>query len=160
VNLDFEQFVPVFPRDENPFRLLVVGDTVEHVGCGGDVRLLEQSAHVDHSGDGTCLRIDPDDGVRRIDVCPDFAFDPLHFVYVVDQTVVGANLKGSQTFESFGIEDIDVFATVAHIEVSAVGGQSPAFAVVVEFAQLLEGLQIIHEALVVLPSELIEFVVL
>src|ERR1019366_5890704 len=61
-------------------------------------------------------------------------------------------------FEALGIPKAEVGGAIAHDDALAVGGESPAFAGVGEFAFRGEGREVVDEALLRLPGEFQEAV--
>src|SRR5437588_6403390 len=146
-------------------RRAVVRDAVQHiVGSLGMAALVgrhgvPQQAEIGYRLDASARWIEPHNDPRREDIAVDFAIDVFQLVQAED----GARLAGFEPHaladsETLRIGEIDGIAAVAENEARAVVGQSPAVTRISHLALEPSG-NVIDEDLVVLPSELDEFVI-
>src|ERR1019366_8916682 len=83
----------------------------------------------------------------------DFALDPFELVQLVEQAAILGDGDAAGFLEAFGVPETQFGGAIAHDDALAVGGESPAFARVREFAFGSEGGEIVDEALFGLPGQ-------
>src|SRR6185503_1914672 len=93
------------------------------------------------------------------DVGVDFSVDEFEFVEVADGSFSVRHCDGFFDLKAVWIEETNAIRAVAENQRLAVGGEPPALAVVLELADLLEGLCVVDKTELLLPRELVNLVV-
>ena len=84
--------------------LSVVRHTVEGLRLGILLEHIAQTRQVDIALDHTRSGVNLDDGIRKVDVCPDAAIDPLQLVNKVERLSVERDAYRLQGLECFGVD--------------------------------------------------------
>jgi len=103
---DLEQLRPVFARDVDLVRRLVVGDPVQHVRPA-PVFGREDTAKIDDARDGARRRINPHDAISLKDVRPDSALDEFQLVDLVDRPPVQLHIDAAGLLQRHRIQLAD-----------------------------------------------------
>ena len=153
---NFKNSGPELAGYEEPVVRGVIRDAVEHgLGVGvliGSKQAGEIDPTKDFSGDGRDAR----DAVRVPDVRVDFSAHIFELVELGNGRLAVFDHDAARYRECHGIEEAQCGGAVAQDEAAAVLRESPAFAVVVEGAQLAKTEAVIDKAGVRQPGELHE----
>ena len=114
---------------------------------------------VEGSKDLARFRIDADDAIGMPDVGKNFAFDELEFVELTDGISSVRDGDFARDAIGFGVDELELCGAIAHDQMSAIIGESPAFAMETEVFLPSERCGIVDESLLVLPGELVELAV-
>ena len=125
----------------------------------GDGFLGVDAREVEGSKDLARFRIDANDAIGLPDVGKNFAFDEFEFVELIDGISSVHNGEFAQDTKAFGVDELELGGAIAHDQMSAIIGESPAFALVTEVFLPSERGGIVDESLLVLPSQLVELAV-
>ena len=98
-NFNFEEFAPIFARDEDAFILAVVGYAVQNIGRRRMLALGEDALEVDNTLDDARLGVDDYDFVGGVDVRPDLTLDPLQFIEKMDGVALVGDRYGRSALE-------------------------------------------------------------
>src|SRR5690606_16240800 len=85
---------------------------------------------------------------------PDFAFDPLKFIQVLDRFPVECDGQSTFDGECFRVAKTEPARTIAHDELLAVESETPPFAFVTPLCERLKSFGIVNESALVLPRKL------
>ncbi len=135
----------------------VVCDSVENIRLRANVAGRKQVREVNRAEQVTVGRIDANDPIRLPEIRVDFPVYIFEFVEIFNRAGGIVDRDCALNGKVRGIDETDLIASVAHDQRSAVGSQTPAFALVVELADPLKVVPIVNEANVVLPGELKNF---
>src|SRR5690606_5850546 len=157
-DLDLVKARPILAGDDQAPRCGIVRDPVQHVLAAALGRRINV-ARVDPADDLAVPRIDARDTVLVPDVRPDLAVDVLELVQPHDRTSLRAHADRANDFVRRGIEECDALGAVAHDQMLAVVRQPPAFSRVAKGANALERFEVVDEADLIDPGELMQLTV-
>src|ERR1700733_837891 len=144
--LDFENAGPELSGDEQAFVNGVVGDAVQY---GFGIETIDgagEAGEVDPSDDLAGLRRDAGDAAAMPYVSEDLAFHELKFVQLLDWSWAVVDFYAAPFLEGVAIENANLRASIAEIEVVATAGQAPSLAGVGKSLQEMEGVQVVEKA--------------
>src|SRR4030095_12563645 len=144
---------PVLASDEEAVALGVVGDAVHHIGpdaLGG----RQNTGQIDAANHFPGLRIEARDPVGLPDVGENFALYPFQLVQILDWPALVRHFDDAGFQQGPGIPDADLPVArfrlhgpvSVHVDLLAVGRESPALALVAELALRCERRQVVDEA--------------
>src|ERR1700722_4062945 len=132
--LDLEDAGPQLPGDKQTLVVWGVGDSVENSPGLEVVDRGQKTGEVDPADHLAALRRDAGDAIRLPNVGKNFSLDEFELVQLVDRLVSVVDFNATLFCERIAVQNAELSGSVAHEKVTAIGGESPAFAGVCEGA--------------------------
>ena len=106
---------PTLTRKQDTSLLLVIGYAIENIGIDITLRLGQQALTINNSLDNARRRIDNDNLIAQIDICPYLAINPLQLIEKIYSLTGSLNRYIALVAESLGVDLENLIAAIREV---------------------------------------------